>query len=74
MPIVEQITWYTPEEKMPESSSFVILELKNGNVRGDVEYVDSCAFICTGTMRECPKKNIKLWAYMPKGVGNNNLK
>ena len=78
MPIVEQITWYKLEEEMPENTTEVLLKMKNEDAvvyaqfhhkddeHINEEYLNEFHKI-KGACLLIDKKDISLWAYMPKG-------
>ena len=62
MPIVEQITWYTPDERMPENKFDVTYLIIDSGETYTVGYLNGEFFGEDGVF--C---NVELWAYMPKG-------
>ena len=72
MPITETLTWYTPDEKMPEKKSDVLIKVKNcdGEDFTLEVYFNIDDFYIEATEISYEVSEIILWAYMPKGVGN----
>ena len=69
--INETITWYTPEERMPEKEEdYLDDEYLVINEDGEVfsaELVNKERWYCV--VSRC-RVHVKLWAYMPKGEGD----
>jgi len=69
MPINETITWYTPEERMPNDGENVQI-LPGAMIEKVVFRADLEVFESLEGFAEWDICNIKLWAYMPKGESN----